>query len=217
MNNTNKSSIGVLLCWWLILLVPVACLGCSRHRSPAASGAVLHPAPSKNLCGIRTLCIFELQNNTSYPQVSADVTESLFEAIQKLNLFDLSILKASDPGRKNLKINTDSPNNLEQLLAARKMLGVDSILIGTVTSYKPYPHMSMGLHLKLIDLREGRILWKMEQVWDTADKTTAERIKKYFNQQLRSDFSPLDEKLAILSPINFMKFVTYDVARTLEP
>lgn len=97
------------------------------------------------------------------------------------------------------------------------MLGVDSVLIGTVTSYKPYPHMSMGLHLKLIDLREGRILWKMEQVWDTADKTTAESIKKYFNQQLRSDFSPLDEKLAILSPINFMKFVTYDVARTLEP
>jgi hypothetical protein len=95
------------------------------------------------------------------------------------------------------------------------MLGVDAILLGTVTSYTPYPHMAIGLHLKIIDLRDGQIVWKTEQIWDTADKNMEERIKKYFQDQLRPGFSPLDEKLAMMSSINFLKFISFDVAKTL--
>ena len=94
------------------------------------------------------------------------------------------------------------------------MLGVDAILVGTVTSYKPYPHMAVGLKMKLIDLRDGRAVWAIEQVWDTADRVTEERIEKYFERQMRSGFSPLGEQLAVLSSINFIRFVTYDVAGT---
>ena len=90
------------------------------------------------------------------------------------------------------------------------------MLIGTVTSYTPYPHMAMGLQLKLIDLRDGQVAWAAEQVWDTADKNTEEQIKKYFDQELRQGFSPLGEQLAMLSSINFVRFVTYDVAEALN-
>ena len=96
------------------------------------------------------------------------------------------------------------------------MLGVDAVLIGTVTSYTPYPHMAMGLQLKLIDLRDGQLAWAFEQVWDTADKNTEQQIKKYFERELRQGFSPLGEQLAMLSPINFVRFVTYDVAEALN-
>ena len=77
--------------------------------------------------------------------------------------------------------------------------------------------MAMGLNLKLIDLRDGQVVWAIEQVWDTADKTTEQRIKKYFDRQLRPGFSPLDEQLAIMSSINFLRFVTYDATETLKP
>ena len=75
--------------------------------------------------------------------------------------------------------------------------------------------MAMGLQLKLIDLRDGQVVWAVEQIWDTADKATEERIKKYFEKQLRPGFSPLGEQLAVLSSINFIRFVTYDAAETL--
>jgi hypothetical protein len=127
----------------------------------------------------------------------------------------LSLLRQTDTTWRNLEIQPGSAYTLEQLLAARKMLGVDAILVGTVTSYTPYPHMAMGLQLKLIDLRDGQIDWAVEQIWDTADKTTEERTKKYFEQQLRSGFSPLGGQLATLSSINFIKFVTYDATEAL--
>jgi hypothetical protein len=75
--------------------------------------------------------------------------------------------------------------------------------------------MAMGLQLKLIDLRDGQVVWAVEQIWDTADKATEERIKKYFEKQLRSGFSPLGEQLAAISSINFIRFVTYDATETL--
>jgi hypothetical protein len=127
----------------------------------------------------------------------------------------LSLLRQTDVAWRNLEIQPGSAYTLEQLLAARKILGVDAALVGTVTSYTPYPHMAMGLQLKLIDLRNGQVVWAVEQIWDTADKATEARIKKYFEQQLRSGFSPLGEQLAVLSSINFIRFVTYDATEAL--
>jgi hypothetical protein len=208
-----QSSIVVLLSWGLKFCLTIACVGCSGHGT---SGLLFSSGSQKNFTTIRTLCLVELSNHTAYPQISGDVSASLYQAIQKKNLFDLSMLRQSDADWKNLPLNPDSPNSLEQLLAARKMLGVDAVLIGSVASFTPYPHMSMGLNLKIIDLRDGRLVWKMEQVWDTDDKATVEKIKKFFEHQMRPGFSPLDEKLAMLSSINFIKFVTYGAAETFS-
>jgi hypothetical protein len=209
-----KISIGVHLSC-LILFSLLISAGCSGHNTSQLAidghrrtGAVSHR-------GIKTLCLVELENKTSFPLISADITESLYQAIQKRDLFDLTELRAADNNWKNLPIGTDSPFTLEQVMAARKMLGFDAIMVGTVTSYTPYPHMAMGLHLKIIDLRDGQIVWKTEQIWDTADKNMEERIKKYYQDQLRPGFSPLDEKLAMMSSINFLKFISFDIAKTL--
>lgn len=218
MNNLHKSSIGVLLSWWFILSLLVASAGCSRSRLSTLPGQNYCPkSTSKSLSTHGTVCLVSLHNNTAYPQISGDVTETLYQTLQKKNLSGLSLLRQGEDAWKNLQIRPDSPYTLEQLLATRKMLVADAVLIGTVTSFTPYPHMAMGLHLKLIDLRDGQVVWAVEQVWDTADKTTEQRIKKYFDRQIRSDFTPLDEKLAIFSSINFVRFVTYDATETLSP
>jgi hypothetical protein len=202
----------ILASLWFILSLAIASTGCSRHGLSASSGQYYSRA---NLSTIKTICLVELHNNTTYPQISSDVTDSLYQTLQKKQLFSLSLLRQTDTTWRNLEIRPGSAYTLEQLLAARKMLGVDAILVGTVTSYTPYPHMAMGLQLKLIDLRDGQVVWAVEQIWDAADKTTEERIKKYFEQQLRSGFSPLGGQLASLSSINFIRFVTYDATEAL--
>jgi hypothetical protein len=210
----NKSS-GILILLTCLILFPLLVLtGCSKHSASSAASQGYQPRTISHR-GIKTLCLVEFENSTSSPQISADITESLYQAIQKRDLFDLSLIRTTDINWKNLPIRPDTPFTLEQVMAARKMLGIDAILLGTVTSYTAYPHMAMGLHLKIIDLRDGQIVWKTEQIWDTADKNMEERIKKYFQDQLRPGFSPLDEKLAMMSSINFLKFISFDIAKTL--
>jgi len=210
MNYPRKYKSIVLMSLPLLLFA-----GCFRNSaSRSMSAGERHPTAIAHR-GIKTLCLVEFENMTSSPQISSEITEALYQAIQKRDLFDLSLIRASDSDWKHLPIGPDAPFTLEQVMAARKMLGYDALMVGTVTSYSAYPHMAMGLHLKIIDLRDGQIVWKTEQIWDTADKNMEERIKKYYHDQVRPGFSPLDEKLAMLSSINFLKFISYDVAKTL--
>jgi hypothetical protein len=205
----GKLNILPALCFILSLVITSA--GCSQNKASTSS----HGPVSKNLSAIKSVCLVELQNKTSYPQISEDVTESLHQSLQKKQWFSLSLLKQTDATWKALEVRPDSAYTLEQLMTAHKLVNTDALLIGTVTSYSPYPHMAMSLQLKLVDLRTGKVIWAIQQIWDSADKATQERIKKYFNQQLHSDFSPIGEHLAALSPINFVKFITYEVTETM--
>jgi hypothetical protein len=204
----GKLNILPALCFTLLVLI--ASGGCSNSRSQPSSRDI-----SQKLSVIKSVCLVELENKTSYPKVADDVTESLYQSLQKKQRFSLSLLKKTDPAWNTLEVKPDSTYTLEQLMTAHKLFGKDALLIGTITSYSPYPHMAIGLQLKVVDLRTGEAVWSIQQIWDTADKATQERIKKYFEKQLHSDFSPIGEQLATLSPINFIKFVTYEVTETM--
>jgi hypothetical protein len=98
---------------------------------------------------------------------------------------------------------------------AKKTLRCHAILVGTITEYQPYPHMMIGLHLKMINLDDGRLIWAFEQVWDTADKKTEYRIKKFLANQTQPVSANMDQRLVTVSSIKFLKFVAHEVALTL--
>jgi len=211
-------------------LLPALLSSCDVYRAdvPAADYCYLNPV--KNLSAVGRVAIVELDNDSSYPAISTDVTEALFSALQKKQVFGLTAVSQNDPAWRSLQLDLDlgsqiqkntfgalSTCTFEQLFTARKVLRCDAILIGTITEYRPYPHMVIGLRLKLVDLKDGQLLWALEQIWDSADKTTEYRIKKYFQSQMRSGFAPLREQLVIVSSLKFIKFVAYEVAETLRP
>ncbi len=202
----------------IFVLSAVFISGCYRIslRSDSLSAAnYYYLTENKDLSSIGRVAIVELENESEYPKISGDVTESLYEELQKRQIFGLSIVRKSDASWRSLQIPAEGSYSLEQLAAIRKSLKCNAILVGTITRYKPYPHMSIGLRLKIVDLTDGQLLWGLEQVWDSADKRTQYRIERYFSKQKRKGFGPLREELVTVSSIEFLKFVTYEVASTL--
>lgn len=199
----------------MLVLMAVLLLGCNSRKTPAPVTDYYYLNPYKKLTTLGRVAIVELENDSSYPQISADITGSLFRSLQKRQVFGLTIVRRDDPSWRSLQLDGDSTYSLDQILAIRQTLKCDGVLLGTVTEYRPYPHMAVGLRLKLLDMRDGRLLWALEQVWDSADKTTKERTKDYFKTEKGSGFEPLNEQLATVSPIEFLKFVSYEVAATL--
>ena len=201
--------------WGMISLLLVVLLSGCRTQSvsvPVSDYYYLNPNHKLNTIG--RVAIVELENDSSYPQISADITQSLYQALQKRQVFGLTVVRQHDPSWRSLQLDGDSTYSLEQLSAIREALKCDGVLFGTVTEYRPYPHMAVGLRMKLLDLRDGQLQWALEQVWDSADKTTEKRVKSYFKSEKRSGFAPLHDKLAAVSPIEFVKFVSYEVAGT---
>ena len=198
---------------WLLLAVLLS--GCGGHSVSMPAGDYYYLNPDKHLTAIPRVAIVELINDSSYPQISSDVTEALFQALQKRQVFGLTIVRQHDPSWRSLQLDPDSTYTLDQMLAIRETLKCDGVLIGTVTKFRPYPHMAIGLRLRLLDLRDGQLLWALEQVWDSTDKKTEDRIERYFKSRKRSSFGPSREWLAAVSPLEFIQFVSYEVAGTL--
>jgi hypothetical protein len=189
--------------------------GCQSHEASKPSADYYYLNPNKRLTTIGRVAIVELENDSSYPQMSADVTGSLFRALQKRQVFGLTIVRRDDPSWRSLQLDGDTAYSLDQILAIHETMKCDAILLGTITEFRPHPHMTVGLRLKLLDMRDGQLLWALEQVWDGADKAIEQRTKSYFKAQKGSGFAPLHEQLATVSPLEFIKFVSYEVAATL--
>lgn len=201
----------------VLLFLTVLLSGCGPYeaRRPLASHYYLNP--DKDLDAVGRTALVELSNDSAFPRMSSQATEALFQALQKKQLFGLGIVRRHDPAWRSLQLDLNTTYTLEQLSAMRKTLNCDAVLVGAVTEFKPYPHMAIGLRLKLVDLADGELLWALEQIWDTTDKTTEERIMDYYSDHGLMGFATLQERLGTVSSLKFVKFVAYETAETLKP
>jgi len=198
-----------------LLLAMLLLSGCAIYTPPVQMPTYYYLNSAKELSLVGRVAIIELNNNSNYPQIAADMTGSLFQAMQKKQLFGISIVRQTDPDWRGLQLEAGATYTTEQLSAIRKTLKCDAVLLGDITGYQPFPHMTIGLRLKLIDLRDGQLIWAMEQVWDSTDKTTEYRIKRYYESQLQAGLPGLQRQLMEVSPMEFMKFVASEAAETL--
>ncbi len=212
-DNSNRP--GVLIVWVVLTVLLLFC-GCEQPDLPKAMANSYYINPHKNLNAIGRVALVELDNNSAYPSISTDVTDALFVAMQKQQIFGLTIIHQDNPDWRGLQENLDSLQALKGLLAMRDTLKCNALLVGTITQYQPYPRMALGLRLKLLDLTDGQLLWGLEQVWDCADGSIQKRITDYFKSEQRSGFAPVQEQLVTISALQFGKFVTFEVAQTLD-
>ena len=200
----------------LTTLVLVLICGCGAEQKDNAMAGSYYLSIHKDLRRLGRVAMVEMDSASSYPETAPEVTNALFLEIQKRQVFGVTVVRRDDPTWHALQENLDSLQALRQLLAVREALKCNGLLVGTITRYEPYPHMVVGLRLKLLDLVDGQLLWGMEQVWDSSDKSIQKRIQTYLKTQQRSGRSVLQEELVIASPLNFCKFVAYEVAETFQ-
>jgi len=204
-----------LLWGTIFFMLAVLTSGCETPQNTTPASNYYYLNPHKKLSSIGRAVIIELKNESSYTKISTDITQTLFQALQKKQVFGLTVVHRNDPSWRSLRLEGDSTFDLNQILTIREALECDGLLIGTITEFRPYPHMAIGLRLKLLDLTDGQLIWALEQVWDSTDKTTQQRIKNYYKSRKGSGRAPLQEQLATVSPLEFIKFVSYEVAETL--
>jgi hypothetical protein len=203
------------------LCLPAALLlgllgGCASGPNDPMAGSYylnLHKEPR----ALGRVALVELDNMSTYPEISRDATEALFLELQKKQLFSLARVSQDDPAWPALRENLDSPQGLQTLLEVRERLKCNGLLVGTVTEYRPYPRLVLGLRLKLLDLTDSRLLWGLEQVWDSSDRSMQKRIQAYFKRPLGLGPVPLREQVVVMSPLEFVRFAAYETAQTLEP
>ena len=201
----------------LLLLPLILFSGCMEYVALEPNPHNYYLNSAKNLKQIGRVTLVELTNNSSVHQISSNVTESLFQEIEKKQIFGLTKVWQDDPIWRSLQLDNGMRYTLEEIAQIQKALKSDAILVGTITRFEPYPHLAIGLRLQLIDLSDGQLIWALEQIWDATDKTTRDRIEAYYNpKRLLLNDENLSGQLGSVSSIKFFKFVSYEITQTLD-
>jgi len=189
--------------------------GCRSQSVYEAMEPAHYLSPKKDPGRLGRVVLVEFTNRSSYPEVSRDASEALYLALQKRQRFGLITVARTDPAWQALQIDPDgvlTPSQCEQI---GKTFQCDGALVGILTEYRPFPHLVIGLWMRLVDLSDGQLVWAVEQVWDSGDRGTESRIKEYLEAETRSTRGSMADPLTVTSTLSFLKFVAYEVATTL--
>ena len=192
-----------------------------------AAGCFVEPAGNDEAIGfvlssprevfrLRRVVFVELgADGVCEPGMAWDTTQALSSGIQGRRLFHVDGVRRSDPVCRDLVLDQMGAMTLDDLSRMRKALRCDAVLLGRISHFQPFPRMQLGLVLKLMDLRDGKLLWGVEHVWDTTDRQVENRIRTYFRKYVRSGYEPMDHELVLKSPRAFERFIAHEVSSTL--
>jgi hypothetical protein len=187
--------------------------GCQEPREPSTICYCLpHP---EDLGQIHRVAFVGLTGQDAWPGVAEDTTVALAQAIAARRLFRLEVVPADDPRCRALALDGASAFTMQGLRDMQVAFQCDAVLVGQIRDFRPHPRTQLGLYLRLIDVKNGRLVWGIDHAWDSTDKHTEESIKRFFADNMRSGYEPMNWQLAIISPKFFEKFVAFEVADTL--
>jgi len=191
--------------------------GCQRDKlvqEPPRTGH-FYVNPRGDFATVGRVVLLELDNQSNQPDLSETLTAALSDELGKRHLFSIRKLMRSDPIWQALRLDGLSLQNLDELAALRQSLNVDAVMLGTIQRYRPFPNLQVGLNVRLIDLRSGKLLWAIEDVWDSSDKAVEKRMQTFFKEQMRTGYEPMNWQILTTSPRAFDRFVAFEVAQTL--
>lgn len=199
----------------LTLLVVLILLGCGLQPVYVPMAGSYYLNPDVDLSTLGRVALVEFDNRSSYPEMPAAISDGLFVALQKKQRFGVVEVGKDEPVWRSLQLDDGIAWTPEVLMEMRGALRCDAVLTGVLTQYEPYPHTTVGLRMRLIDLRDGTLLWAVDQVWDGTDKRTSVRIRKYMAWKNGLSDAAGAEGLVVVSARKFVQFVAYEVGETL--
>ncbi len=167
-----------------------------------------------DITSIGRVTLLEMEDVHNDLSIATYMTDSLFLAIQKKQLVGIDIIRRDEPEWKIVHVRQNQAYTLDQLSVIHKTVHNNAILTGQITRFEPYPHLAIGLKLKMIDLRTSEMIWAFEQIWDSNDQTTKQKIRRYFERQQGVDADSIDEQLVARSSRQFIDFISHEVAET---
>lgn len=199
----------------MFAVVVAAMSGCGDRQPKETFRVNSFLSSPQELLAMNRVVFVEIGQDSGYPQVAKDATEAVHRAVAARNLFHVDVVSRDAQACRDLPLGLSETYTMPQLIAIREALKCDMVLFGTVSHFRPHPRMQMGLYLRLLDLRRGKLLWAVDHVWDATDKATQGRIEDFFALQMGSGYDPVDWRLALMSPVMFERFVAYEAACTL--
>lgn len=137
--------------------------------------------------------------------------------VAKTRAFETVLLSAAQmvklTGRPGWSAEEALPASLVK--AVRESVGCDAILFPRLSLFRAYPPIAIGWNIKLVECQESRIVWSVDEVFDSGDGAVANAARLYYKEHLRQP-EPLSDSMSVFSsPRRFGQYTLQAVFATL--
>lgn len=187
---------------------------------PGYTPTNIHREADKLPTGLRRVAVLPISADPSDPQ-ARDGSETLPTAIltelARTRLFEIVPVTPEQvfdwTGRPSLASSERLPKGfLERIRSAS---GADAVLFSRLVSFRAYPPPSIAWNLRLVDLKDGRIWWAAEELFDAGDARILNAARR-FQKDFFADSSPdADSRSIASSPRRFAQYSLHALFATL--
>lgn len=147
----------------------------------------------------------------------ASLEPVLFAELGRVNQFELVPVTPEQlqrwTGRSSWTGEEKLPQDFFEKL--RNAAGIDGLLLCRLTQYRAYEPLAIGWRLKLLDARNPRVIWAVDEVFDARQSDVANAARR-FAQAHPEPVPPVgDSRAALMSPRRFAQYTASAVFQTL--
>lgn len=198
-----------------------ALCGCAALKKPASvvltgpsqSVSNVFVSPSIRSGAVKRAVMIDFANRTHTMGINDSVTESLAQKLIEASYFQV----VRQPLTKEIEESYSKARFKKSLLERiQKETNADAVIMGEVTAFHAYRPIRLGIRLKMLDLKEGKVLWAVDELFDAGFKNISHFAQKYYASTQNTE-SPLTTWESILiSPALFTGFMCHEIVRTIE-
>lgn len=138
---------------------------------------------------------------------------------EMLKLQRLEIVPLPSRAREHQEIYRDlTRGSLEpaSLVTLSRRYNIDGVLMGTITSFRPYEPANLGLRVQLMSLHSGQTVWAAEGIYDANDASVQEDLQHYAASFAAAEDTLHDWEIHKLSPRKYASFVSHRLSGTFR-
>ena len=208
---TRSASIVIILC--LSLSVLSGCLGRGRLSHPMGS---LYISPQIGSAYIKRVVVLPFANHTRYMDAGELVSEAFIKELEKAGKYEIisgkKVAEFVEYASININEGVINKSDLERIAVAFHSQGV---IIPKVSQYFPYQSPVLGINAKLIYVPWGRVVWAVDEVFDSGVKDVAESAMDYYKNVLRQTNPLYKREIMLISMKMFTQYVCFEIVNTI--
>lgn len=192
-----------------------ACAVPPKEKLPAPA-AVRDPVLDQR--PVQRVLLLPLVDECGHGPGSAVVSDAVHEEIAKTRRFKVVRPDSADSAR----LAARGPRNngripVTVLVDLGRRYGVDAVLFGALTRYRPYPPPLVGLDLVLLDVQTGSVLFAADDLVDASDRAAANSMDAFYREESARGETLFGPEIVRTSPVWFARFAARRIVRVLAP
>ncbi len=185
--------------------------------TPATQPTNFYIEPSE-VDTIRRIALMPVYSPNTNHQTQAVLDQAFLNKLSETQLFEVVMITREDLARRfsARAFNSASPIPDTLFNYVEEATYADAVVFFDVTSYSPYKPVKLGIRSKMMRMEDRKIIWAIDQSFDTGDQRVAEEAIDY-QSDIRANPTPTRQPDRILiSPSVFIYFAAERSVQTLK-